>query len=73
MRDEARPLAKMTIASTMPVKLVRWFEMAGIFLGAPLLLLGDFIPRHEILALLAVCNACLVLLLRDKTFDRSRF
>ena len=57
----------------MPMKLVRWIEMAGIFLGVPLLLLGDFIPRHKILVLLAVCIACLVLLLRDKTFDRSRF
>ncbi len=57
----------------MPMKLVRWIEMAGIFLGVPLLLLGDFIPRHKILVLLAVCIACLILLLRDKTFDRSRF
>jgi membrane protease YdiL (CAAX protease family) len=56
----------------MPMKLERWVEMAGIFLGVPLLLLGDLIPRHKILALLAVCIACLVLLLRDKTFDRSR-
>jgi len=57
----------------MPMKLVRWVEMAGIFLGVPLFLLGDFVPRHKIIVMLAVCIACLVLLLRDKTFDRSRF
>ena len=55
------------------MKLVRWFEMAGIYVGVPLLLLGDLIPHHKIIALLAVCIVCLVLLLRDKTFDRSRF
>ena len=57
----------------MSMKLVRWIEMAGIFIGVPLLLLGDFVPRPKIIALLAVCIACLALLLRDKTFDRSRF
>ena len=56
-----------------PMKLVRWIEMAGIFLGVPFLLSGDFVPRHKIIVMLAVCVACLVLLLRDKTFDRSRF
>jgi membrane protease YdiL (CAAX protease family) len=55
------------------MKLVRWIEMAGIFVGVPLLVRGDFAPRPKSLALLAVCTACLVLLLRDKTFDRSRF
>jgi len=55
------------------MKLVRWIEMAGIFLGVPFLLSGDFVPRHKIIVMLAVCVACLVLLLRDKTFDRSRF
>jgi membrane protease YdiL (CAAX protease family) len=59
--------------SVMPVKLVRWIEMAGIFLGVPLFLLRDLFPRPKILALLAVCVACLVLLFRDKSFDRSRF
>ncbi|NTW66247.1 MAG: CPBP family intramembrane metalloprotease [Nitrospirae bacterium] len=54
------------------MKLARWIEMAGIFVGVPLLLSGDFVPRPKILALLAVCTACLVLLLSDKTFDRSR-
>jgi membrane protease YdiL (CAAX protease family) len=54
------------------MKLDRWIEMAGIFVGVPLLLVGDFAPRPKSLALLAVCTACLVLLLRDKTFDRSR-
>ena len=57
----------------MPMKLVRWIEMIGIFLGVPLLLSGDFVPRPKIIAVLAVCIVCLVLLLRDKTFDRSRF
>jgi membrane protease YdiL (CAAX protease family) len=54
------------------MKPARWIEMAGIFIGLPLLLVGDFAPRPKSLALLAVCTACLVLLLRDKTFDRSR-
>lgn len=57
----------------MPMKAMRWIEMAGVFLGVPLLLLGNFVPRPKIIALLAVCIACLILLLRDKTFDRSRF
>lgn len=56
----------------MTMKLVRWIEMVGIFLGVPLLLSGDFVPRPKSLALLAVCIACLFLLLRDKTFDRSQ-
>ncbi len=53
----------------MPIKWMRWIEMAGIFLGTPLLLLGDFVPRPKIIVLLFVCIACLVLLLGDKTFD----
>jgi CAAX protease family protein len=59
--------------SMMPMKLVRWLEMAGIFLGVPLLLSGDLVPHHKIIAMLAICIVCLVLLLFDKTFDRSRF
>jgi len=72
MWGEARPLFKIINVSTMPVKLARWIEMAGVFLGIPLLLSADFVPRPKILALLAVCIACLVLLWRDKTFDHSR-
>jgi hypothetical protein len=47
--------------------------MAVIFVGVPLLLSGDLVPRHKIIGLLVVCIACLILLLRNKTFDRSRF
>jgi len=54
------------------MKLERWIEMAVIFVGVPLLLVGDFAPHPKSLALLTVCTACLVLLLRDRTFDRSR-
>ncbi|HYA86536.1 MAG TPA: CPBP family intramembrane glutamic endopeptidase [Nitrospirota bacterium] len=59
--------------SMIPRKLVRWFEVGGIFVGVPLLLMGDFVPPPKSLVLLAVCISCLVLLLRDKTFDRRRF
>jgi uncharacterized protein len=59
--------------STISMKFMRWIEMAGIFLCVPLLLLGDFVPRPKSLVMLAVCFACIGLLLRDKTFDRSRF
>jgi membrane protease YdiL (CAAX protease family) len=55
----------------MQIKWARWIEMAGIFFGIPLLLVGDFVPRPKIIVLLFVCICCLVLLLRDKTFDRS--
>ena len=54
-------------------KLTRWIEMAGIFLGVPMLLYGTFIPHLKSTVLLAVCIICLVLLFRDRTFDRSRF
>ena len=47
--------------------------MAGIFLGIPLLLCGNFVPRPKIMILLAVCIVSLVLLLCDKTFERGRF
>ena len=59
--------------SMIPTMLKRWIEMAGIFIGVPLLLTGDLIPRPKSLVMLVTCIACLVLLLRDKTFDRSRF
>ncbi len=52
---------------------MRWIEMAVIFLGIPLLLRGDFIPRHKIIVLLCVCSVCLIPLLRDKTFNLTRF
>lgn len=61
------------ITGTGSRKLVRWIEMSVIFVGVPLLVSGDLVPRHKIIGLLAVCIASLVLLLRDKTFDRSRF
>ncbi len=46
--------------------------MAGVFLGIPLMLVGDFVPRPKIILPL-VYIACLVLLLRDKTFDCGCF
>jgi uncharacterized protein len=61
------------ITGTGSRKLIRWIEMTVIFVGVPLLVSGDLVPRHKILALLAVCIVSLVLLLRNKTFDRSRF
>lgn len=54
-------------------KLARWIEMAGIFLGVPLLLYGKLIPHLKSAVLWAVCIVCLVQLLRDRTFDRNRF
>jgi len=53
--------------------LTRWIEMAGIFLGVPILLYGTFIPHLKSTVLLVVCIICLVLLLRDRAFDRNRF
>ena len=53
--------------------LTRWVEMAGIFLGVPIVLYGTFIPHLKSTVLLAVCIICLVMLLRDRTFDRNRF
>ena len=54
-------------------KLTRWIEMTGIFLGVPILLYRTFIPHLKSIVLIAVCIVCLVLLLRDRTFDRDRF
>jgi len=59
--------------NTLMMKLARWVEMAGIFLGVPILLYGKFIPHYKSAALLAVCIVCLVLLLRDGSFDRNYF
>jgi membrane protease YdiL (CAAX protease family) len=64
---------EQSMRNMMPTKWTRWIEMVGIFLGIPLLLLGDFIPRPKIIILLLVCISCLILLLRDRTFDRSCF
>jgi len=57
----------------MPLNLVLWIEVAGIFFGLPLLLMGNFVPRPKSIVMIAVCIACLFLLLRDKSFNRSRF
>ena len=57
----------------MPIKKMRWIEMAGIFVGIPLLLSEESCPQLKSVTMLVVCIACFLVLLRDKTFDRSRF
>jgi membrane protease YdiL (CAAX protease family) len=63
----------MISMSMMSMKKLRWIEMVGIFVGMPLLLSRATIPHSGIITLLAICIACLILLLHDKTFDLSRF
>jgi membrane protease YdiL (CAAX protease family) len=55
-----------------PMNLIRWIELIGIFVGVPLLLVVDVVPGPKSIALLAVCVVSIILLLRDKTFDRRR-
>jgi membrane protease YdiL (CAAX protease family) len=57
----------------LPVKLLRWVEMIIVFVGIPLSLCWDFIPRHKIVTLWVVAALCLLILLLDESFDRSRF
>jgi membrane protease YdiL (CAAX protease family) len=54
-------------------KQARWIEMTGIFLGVPLFLYIELIPHLKIVTLLVLCIVCLVILLRDRTFDRKQF
>lgn len=69
----ARLTKKVFRHNVLMKRLTRLIEMAGIFLGVPLLLCGTFIPHLKGAVMWAVCIVCLVLLLRDKTFDRNCF
>jgi len=46
-------------------------ELAGLFVGLPLLLYHDLLPGPKVLYLFAGCAYCLVMLLRDRRFDRA--
>jgi membrane protease YdiL (CAAX protease family) len=51
---------------------LRLSEMIVIFVGVPLVVSEVSLRHIKIVAMLAISIACLVLLLRDKTFDRKR-
>ncbi len=59
-------------ARVKPMNQMRWIELIGIFVGVPLILIVDLVPGPKSIALLVVCVVSLILLLRDKTFDRRR-
>jgi membrane protease YdiL (CAAX protease family) len=55
----------------MHMNRLRLVEMTGIFVGVPLILSEVSLRHIKIVAMFAVSIGCLVLLLRDKTFDRK--
>lgn len=56
----------------MAVRLYKYFEMAVLFIGLPLLYHFDQIPGHKSLPLLIVFVGCLVWLKQNKGFSRRK-
>lgn len=54
-------------------RILLWTEMVLFFVGMPLLYYFDWIPVHKAIPLLAVFGVFLLILLRDKTFNRKQF
>jgi membrane protease YdiL (CAAX protease family) len=47
-------------------------EFSVLFLGIPIIIKMEWVPVYPILTLWIVAGACLLILMRDGTFDRSR-
>lgn len=54
-------------------KLYLWLELILVFVVLPLLYYLEYIPVHKAIPLLLVGLYCLVIVLKDKSFDRSIF
>ncbi len=55
------------------LKVFKIFEITLVFIGLPLLYYFNFIPFHKSIPLFLVFTIFLILLLKDKDFNRSRF
>lgn len=55
------------------MKIARWGELLGIYIGIPLLLKFDILPVYKLVPLFIVFLSYLFILLRDKTFKRKQF